>query len=122
MDLVRNDYRAGLPPGIGDVAADLMALPVAYALVSDTREKRRAAVAWNIFGLVDFTIAVGIGLAIASSVIVPGIANSATGAYPAVLYLRLRCPARSCCTYCRCANCATATASKPEQRLRRALR
>ncbi len=75
----------GLPAGIGDVATGLMALPVAYALVSDTREARRAAVAWNIFGLVDFTIVVGIGLAIAAAVIVPGIANSATGTYPAVL-------------------------------------
>jgi len=75
----------GLPAGIGDVATGLMALPVAYALVSETREARRAAVAWNIFGLVDFTIAVGIGLAIAAGVIVPGIPNSATAAYPAVL-------------------------------------
>jgi hypothetical protein len=75
----------GLPAGIGDVATGLMALPVAYALISETREARRAAVAWNIFGLVDFTIAVGIGLAIAAGVIVPGIPNSATATYPAVL-------------------------------------
>ena len=43
---------------------------------------------WNIFGLVDFTIAVGIGLATAPGpfqLIVPSIPNTGVGLYPTVL-------------------------------------
>ena len=48
----------------------------------------RPAIAWNIFGLLDFTIAIGIGLATAPGplqVIVPSIPNTGVGLYPAVL-------------------------------------
>jgi hypothetical protein len=75
----------GLPAGIGDVVTGLMALPVAYSLAAGSRDAPRAAVAWNIFGLVDFTVAVGIGLAISQQVIVPSIPNTALGTYPAVM-------------------------------------
>lgn len=51
-----------LPAGIGDVTTGLFALPVAYYLASGAAGGRAAATAWNIFGLLDFAIAVGIGL------------------------------------------------------------
>ncbi|HYM30070.1 MAG TPA: hypothetical protein VEU47_02145 [Candidatus Cybelea sp.] len=78
----------GLPTGIGDMLTGLLALPVAYGLAAGNGDSRRAALAWNIFGLVDFTIAVGIGLAISPGpfqLIVPSIPNTASGTYPAVL-------------------------------------
>jgi hypothetical protein len=77
-----------LPAGIGDVTTGLLALPVAYHLASRTGAAARSAIAWNIFGLVDFTIAVGIGLAIAPGplqLIVPSIPNAGAGLYPTVL-------------------------------------
>jgi hypothetical protein len=77
-----------LPAGIGDVTTGLLALPVAYSLVSRNRNAARGAIAWNIFGLLDFTIAVGIGLATAPApfqLIVPSIPNTGLGLYPTVL-------------------------------------
>jgi hypothetical protein len=77
-----------LPAGIGDVTTGLLALPVAYSLVSRSGGAVRGAIAWNIFGLLDFTIAVGIGLATAPGplqLIVPSIPNSGVGLYPTVL-------------------------------------
>jgi hypothetical protein len=77
-----------LPAGIGDVTTGLLALPVAYFLASRNADAVRAGIAWNIFGLVDFTIAVGIGLATAPGppqLIVPSIQNSGVGLYPTVL-------------------------------------
>jgi hypothetical protein len=78
----------GLPAGIGDVATGLLALPVAYRLAARNGDAYRVATAWNIFGLTDFAIAVGIGLAIAPGpfqLIVPSIPNTAAGTYPTVL-------------------------------------
>ena len=77
-----------LPAGIGDVTTGLLALPVAYSLVSRKGDALRAGIAWNIFGLLDFTVAVGIGLATAPGpfqVIVPSIPNTGVGLYPTVL-------------------------------------
>jgi hypothetical protein len=77
-----------LPAGIGDVATGLLALPVAYSLVSRNSSAVRGAVAWNIFGLLDFTVAVGIGLATAPGpfqLIVPSVPNTGLGLYPTVL-------------------------------------
>ena len=77
-----------LPAGIGDVTTGLLALPVAYLLASRNGDGVRPAIAWNIFGLLDFTIAIGIGLATAPGplqVIVPSIPNTGVGLYPAVL-------------------------------------
>ena len=77
-----------LPAGIGDVTTGLLALPVAYALAAGNGDTMRAAVAWNIFGLVDFAVAVGIGLATAPGpfqLIVPSIPNTGVGLYPTVL-------------------------------------
>jgi len=77
-----------LPAGIGDVTTGLLALPVAYLLASRNGDGVRSAFAWNIFGLLDFVIAVGIGLATAPGalqVIVPSIPNTGVGLYPTVL-------------------------------------
>ena len=77
-----------LPAGIGDVTTGLLALPVAYSLASRNGDAARAGIAWNIFGLVDFTVAVGIGLATAPGpfqLIVPSIPNTGVGLYPTVL-------------------------------------
>jgi hypothetical protein len=77
-----------LPAGIGDVTTGLLALPVAYLLASRNGDGVRPAIAWNIFGLLDFAIAVGIGLATAPGplqVIVPSVPNTGVGLYPTVL-------------------------------------
>jgi hypothetical protein len=77
-----------LPAGIGDVTTGLLALPVAILLASGSLEGRKAATAWNVFGLLDFTVAVGIGLMIAPGplqVIVPSIPNATGGIYPTVM-------------------------------------
>jgi len=77
-----------LPAGIGDVTTGLLALPVAYSLVSQSGGAVRGAIAWNIFGLLDFTIAVGIGLATSPGpfqLIVPSVPNTGLGLYPTVL-------------------------------------
>lgn len=78
----------GLPAGTGDVTTGLMALPAAYALAAGIGGARRGAIAWNIFGLVDFAVAVGIGLAIAPGpfqLIHTDIVNTATATYPTVM-------------------------------------
>ena len=77
-----------LPAGIGDVITGLLAVPVAISLAAGTPEARKAAVAWNVFGLLDFAIAVSIGLMIAPGpmqVIVPSIPNATAGIYPNVM-------------------------------------
>jgi hypothetical protein len=77
-----------LPAGIGDLMTGLLALPVAYYLASRNGGAARSAIAWNIFGILDLAIAVGIGLAIAPGplqLIVPNIPNSLAGLYPTVM-------------------------------------
>ena len=77
-----------LPAGIGDVTTGLLAVPVAILLAAGRLEGRKAAVAWNVFGLLDFAIAVSIALMIAPGplqVIVPSIPNATAGIYPNVM-------------------------------------
>jgi hypothetical protein len=77
-----------LPARIGDLITGLLAVPVAISLAAGTLEAREAAVAWNVFGLLDFAIAVSIALMIAPGplqVIVPNIPNATTGIYPNVM-------------------------------------
>jgi hypothetical protein len=74
-----------LPAGIGDVTTGLLAVPVAIFLAAGTIESRKAAIAWNIFGLLDFAVAVGIGQAIALQLIVPTISNTTIALYPTVM-------------------------------------
>ena len=61
---------------------------MAISLAAGTPDARKAAVAWNVFGLLDFAIAVSIGLMIAPGpmqVIVPSIPNATGGIYPNVM-------------------------------------
>jgi hypothetical protein len=67
------------------VTTGLLAVPVAIFLAAGTIESRKAAIAWNIFGLLDFAVAVGIGQAIALQLIVPSIPNTTIGLYPTVM-------------------------------------
>jgi hypothetical protein len=76
------------PAGIGDVITGVMALPAALAVASGTAQGRRAALLWNIFGLLDFAGAITMGLLSA-----PGplqrvgfeISASLAGTYPTVM-------------------------------------
>ena len=77
-----------LPAGIGDVITGLLALPAAIAVAAGTIEGRKAAIAWNIFGLLDFTVAISLGLATSPGplqLIVPSIPNTTAGIYPPVM-------------------------------------
>jgi hypothetical protein len=74
-----------LPAGIGDVLTGLLAVPVAISLGSGSRASRRAAIAWNVLGLLDFAIALAIGQAIAFRLIETGFAGATGGLYPAVM-------------------------------------
>jgi len=76
-----------LPAGIGDVTTGLLALPAAYYLTAGGRGGRGAAIGWNVLGLVDFTIAVGIGILSSPAVqlITPDRPSIGAGTYPLVL-------------------------------------
>jgi hypothetical protein len=49
------------PAGVGDTLTGMMALPVALLLASGAERGRSAAMAWNIFGLLDFAVAIAMG-------------------------------------------------------------
>jgi hypothetical protein len=49
------------PAGIGDMLTGIAALPVALLLASGAERGRSAAMAWNIFGLLDFAVAITMG-------------------------------------------------------------
>ncbi|HXO03631.1 MAG TPA: hypothetical protein VN900_16330 [Stellaceae bacterium] len=75
-----------LPAGTGDVITGLLAVPVAISLASG--DGRRAAIAWNIFGLFDFAVAIGMGLITAPGplqLIVPSLPSIGAGTYPTVM-------------------------------------
>ena len=78
----------GVPAGIGDTLTGLFAVPAAIAVATGTAQGRRAAIAWNIFGLADFAVAIALG-AITSpgpfQLIVPDVPSIGAGAYPGVL-------------------------------------
>jgi hypothetical protein len=79
---------AALPAGTGDVLTGLFAVPVAIAVASGTDRGRKAALAWNIFGLADFAVAVTLGLVTSPGrfqLIVPNVPSINAGAYPYVL-------------------------------------
>jgi hypothetical protein len=78
----------GLPAGIGDVLTGMFAVPTAIAVVAGTAEGRKAAIAWNIFGLADFAVAITLGLITSPGplqLIVPDVSSIGAGAYPNVL-------------------------------------
>ncbi len=77
-----------LPAGSGDVLTGLFALPAAIAVASGTSQGRRAAIAWNIFGLADFAVAIILGMITSPGrfqLIVPDVPSGGTGLYPDVL-------------------------------------
>ncbi|HEY1798002.1 MAG TPA: hypothetical protein VGG57_17950 [Stellaceae bacterium] len=78
----------GLPAGIGDVLTGLFALPTAIAVAAGTAQGRRAAIAWNAFGLADFAVAITLGLITSPGplqLIIPNVSSIGAGAYPNVL-------------------------------------
>ncbi|CAB3793015.1 hypothetical protein LMG28614_03628 [Paraburkholderia ultramafica] len=77
-----------LPAGIGDVLTGLFAVPAAIAVASGTAQGRKAAIAWNIFGLADFAVAIALGIITSPGrfqLIVPNVPGIGAGAYPDVL-------------------------------------
>lgn len=72
------------PAGVADVLVGLFAVPVALSLASGSRESRRAAIAWNVFGLADFVFAIAVSTAIGLHLIETGF-PAAVGGYPAVM-------------------------------------
>jgi hypothetical protein len=76
------------PAGIGDMLTGIMALPVALQLASGAESGRSAAMAWNIFGLLDFAVAITMGtLSTPGPLQIVGldIPASLAGTYPTVL-------------------------------------
>jgi len=77
-----------LPAGMGDVLTGLFAVPAAIAVASGTAQARKAAIAWNIFGLADFAVAITLGMITSPGrfqLIVPSALSIGAGAYPDVL-------------------------------------
>lgn len=77
-----------LPAGIGDVLTGLLAVPVAIAAASGAEQGRKAAIAWNVFGLADFAVAITLGMITSPGpfqLIVPDMPSIGAGAYPDVL-------------------------------------
>jgi len=77
-----------LPAGIGDVLTGLFAVPAAIAVAPGTAQGRRAAIVWNIFGLVDFVVAITMGMITSPGplqLIVPSVSSIGAGTYPGVL-------------------------------------
>ena len=78
----------GVPAGIGDMLTGVFAVPAAIAVATGTAQGRRAAIAWNIFGLADFAVAITLGLITSPGpfqLIVPNVPSIGAGAYPNVL-------------------------------------
>ena len=77
-----------VPAGTGDLLTGLSAVPAAIAVATGTARGRRAAIAWNIFGLADFAVALALGLLTSTGrfqLIVPNVPSIGAGAYPNVL-------------------------------------
>jgi hypothetical protein len=77
-----------LPAGIGDVLTGVFAVPAAMAVATGTAKGRSAAIAWNIFGLADFAVAIIMGMITSSGplqLIVPTVSSIGGGVYPDVL-------------------------------------
>lgn len=77
-----------LPAGTGDVLTGLFAVTAAIALATGTAEGRKAAILWNIFGIVDLAVAITLGMIISPGpfqLIVPNILSIGLDGYPNVL-------------------------------------
>ena len=78
-----------LPAGCGDVAIGLAAPLVALGVARGTRGARGTAIGWNVLGLLDLVVAVGMGTGYLAPVLVPGIGTvpptPAMGVFPLIL-------------------------------------
>jgi len=77
-----------VPAGSGDVLTGVFAVPAAMAVATGTARGRRAAIAWNIFGLADFAVAITLGMITSPGplqLIVPSVSSIGAGVYPDVL-------------------------------------
>jgi hypothetical protein len=69
--------------GSGDVLTALFALPAAIAVATGTAQGRKATIAWNIFGLADFAMAITLGFITSPGSLqltVPDVPSIGTGA------------------------------------------
>jgi hypothetical protein len=62
-----------LPAGWGDIAVGLAAPLVALALARRARGSRALGITWNLFGLVDLAVAVGMGSGLLVPLLAPGL-------------------------------------------------
>jgi hypothetical protein len=77
-----------VPAGIGDALTGLFAAPAAVAAATGTAQGRRAAIAWNIFGLADFAVAITLGIITSPGplqLIVPNVPSIGDSGYANVL-------------------------------------
>ena len=79
-----------LPAGWGDIAVGLTAPLVALAVARRVRGGRTLAVSWNVFGLLDLVVAVGMGTGFLAPFLAPGLGSpvppaAAMGVFPMVL-------------------------------------
>lgn len=79
-----------LPAGWGDIAVGSAAPLVAWALARRVARARAAAVAWNILGLLDLVVAVGMGTGRLAPLLLPQLgsrvpAAAAMGVFPMIL-------------------------------------
>jgi hypothetical protein len=79
-----------LPAGWGDIAVGLTAPLVAFGLARAARYGRILAVSWNVFGLLDLVVAVGMGTGFLASLLAPDLGAQAgpvpvMGVFPMVV-------------------------------------
>jgi hypothetical protein len=79
-----------LPAGWGDIAVGLTAPLVALAIARGARHSRTLAVGWNLFGLFDLVVAVGMGSGFLAPLLVPDLGAQvlpvpAMGVFPMVV-------------------------------------
>ena len=78
------------PAGWGDIFVGLTAPLVALALIRRTAGARALALAWNVFGLLDLVVAVGMGTGVLAPYLVPELGSrvpsaAAMGVFPLIL-------------------------------------
>lgn len=79
-----------VPAGWGDIAVGVSAPLVALALLRGLRGSLALATAWNVFGLMDLVVAVGMGTGLLAPLLVPGLgprvpSAAAMGVFPLVM-------------------------------------
>ena len=90
LSLGRLPPHFALPAGWGDIAVGLTAPLVALAVARRVRGGHTLAVSWNVFGLLDLVVAVGMGTGFLAPFLAPGLGSpvppaAAMGVFPMVL-------------------------------------